>query len=427
MRIAGREFFHGWVVVGGAFLTMFLGFGIVYSFAAFIAALEAEFGASRTAVSLVYAVASALYFSLGALSGVVADRVGPRSMTGGGLLVIALGLFLASTGDSLLLVGAAFALATGLGVGMGYVPSIGAVQHWFIRKRGMASGLAVSGIGVGMLLMPPLAAGLIALFDWRVAMVCLGALALLGALAATLMVESSPQRRGLAPDGDPLPRGGPSGSAAVLPGVPWAEAVRTRPFRLLYLSSFLVALGLFIPFVHLIPYARDQGLSQGVAVLLLSLIGVGSTAGRFVLGAFADRIGRRRALIAMLAGLAVMMLVWAISTAFWPLAVFAVLYGMFYGGFVALIPALTMDYFGARSVSGLIGALYTSVAVGTFAGPTLAGLAYDLVSDYTLPIVVAAVANVAAALCLAVLQEPDAWQREQFRVSPNGIPDPAGE
>ncbi len=412
MSTVRQPLFHGWIVVGGAFLTMFLGFGIVYSFAAFIAALEAEFGSSRTAVSLVYAVASGLYFSLGALSGVVADRIGPRSMAGGGLLVIAVGLFLASTGDSMLLVGAAFALATGLGVGMGYVPSIGAVQHWFIRKRGMASGLAVSGIGVGMLLIPPLAAGLIALFDWRVAMAALGGLALLGAIAAALTVESSPQRRGLAPDGDPVREDGAAPAAGSLPGLPWAQAIRTRPFRLLYLSSFLVALGLFIPFVHLIPYARDQGLSQGVAVLLLSLIGVGSTAGRFVLGAFADRIGRRRALIAMLVGLAVMMLAWAVSATFWPLAVFAVLYGMFYGGFVALVPALTMDYFGARSVSGLIGALYTSVAVGTFAGPTLAGLAYDLVSDYTLPIVVAAIANVAAALCLVVLQEPEAWRLE---------------
>lgn len=410
MRFGAQPLFHGWIVVAGAFLTMFLGFGIVYSFAAFIDALETEFGASRAGVSLVYSVSSGLYFSLGALSGVVADRLGPRVMVCAGLLAVGIGLIAASLGDSLLLVGLAFALGTGLGVGMSYVPSVGAVQHWFVRKRGFASGLAVAGIGVGMLLMPPLAAVLIGLFDWRVAMAVLGVLALLGAVGATLMVESSPERRGLGPDGDtPLPATAPGG---VLPGTPWAEAVRSRPFRLLYLTSFLVALGLFIPFVHLVPYAQGQGIGRAQAVLLLSLIGVGSTAGRFLLGGIADRLGRRRALGGMLVGLSVMMAFWAVAGGFWSLALFAVIYGMFYGGFVALLPALTMDYFGARSVSGLIGALYTSVAVGTFAGPALAGVAYDLLQDYTLPIALAAVANLLAAACLVVLAEPAQWRAE---------------
>lgn len=410
MRVGAQPLFHGWIVVAGAFLTMFLGFGIVYSFAAFIDALESEFGASRTGVSLIYSVSSALYFSLGALSGVVADRLGPRIMVGAGLLAVGVGLIAASLGDSLFMVGLAFAVGTGLGVGMSYVPSVGAVQHWFLRKRGFASGLAVAGIGVGMLLLPPLAAALIALFGWRAAMVVLGVLALLGAVVATLMVEASPERRGLGPDGDPpLPANAPGDA---LPGTPWADAVRSRPFKLLYLASFLVALGLFIPFVHLVPYAQGQGLGRAQAVLLLSLIGVGSTAGRFFLGGIADRIGRRRALGGMLAGLALMMGFWAVADSFWSLAVFAVVYGMFYGGFVALIPALTMDYFGARSVSGLIGALYTSVAVGTFAGPALAGVAYDLLQDYTLPIVLAAIANLLAAGCVLMLAEPARWRAE---------------
>ncbi|MCC5858460.1 MAG: MFS transporter [Ectothiorhodospiraceae bacterium] len=410
MRFGAQPLFHGWIVVAGAFLTMFLGFGIVYSFAAFIDALETEFGASRTGVSLVYSVSSFLYFSLGALSGVVADRLGPRIMVCVGLLAVGIGLIAASFGQSLLLVGVAFALGTGLGNGLSYVPSVGAVQHWFVRKRGFASGLAVAGIGVGMLLMPPLAAALIGVFGWRVAMAVLGVLALLGALVATLMVESSPQRRGLGPDGDPPPKEAPAGGP--LPGTPWAQAVRSRPFRLLYLASFLVALGLFIPFVHLVPYAQGQGIGRAQAVLLLSLVGVGSTAGRFVLGGIADRLGRRRALGGMLVGLAVMMAFWAVADGFWGLAFFAVIYGLFYGGFVALIPALTMDYFGAHSVSGLIGALYTSVAVGTFAGPALAGVAYDLLQDYTLPIVLAAVANLLAAGCMALLSEPAQWRAQ---------------
>jgi OFA family oxalate/formate antiporter-like MFS transporter len=84
-----------------------------------------------------------------------------------------------------------------------------------------------------------------------------------------------------------------------------------------------------------------------------------------------------------------------------PLAAFAFAYGTFYGGFVALLPALVMDYFGGRNVSGIIGILYTSVAFGTLIGPSAAGFAFDASHSYTLPILAGAIANVIAAGILA--------------------------
>src|SRR5205814_2247895 len=144
--------------------------------------------------------------------------------------------------------------------------------------------------------------------------------------------------------------------------------------------------GLFVPFVHLVPYALDHGIPQASSVLLLGIIGVGSTAGRFVLGGLADRMGRRLALLAMFLGMALALLVWAASAALWMLAALAFAYGIFYGGFVSLLPALVMDYFGGRNVSGIIGILYTSVAFGTLIGPSAAGFAFDLSHSYALPI-----------------------------------------
>jgi MFS family permease len=113
-------------------------------------------------------------------------------------------------------------------------------------------------------------------------------------------------------------------------------------------------------------------------VLLLGVIGIGSTAGRFFLGGLADRMGRQLSLVLMFAGMALALAIWVVSTDFWSLAAFAFVYGIFYGGWVAVLPAVVMDYFGGRNVSGLIGILYTSVAFGTLIGPSAAGFAFDV-------------------------------------------------
>ena len=79
---------------------------------------------------------------------------------------------------------------------------------------------------------------------------------------------------------------------------------------------------------------------------------------------------------------------------------------MFYGGWVAVLPAVVMDYFGGRNVSGIIGILYTSVAFGTLIGPSAAGFAFDLSHNYTLPILASVAANIVAAAIVAVMLGP---------------------
>jgi OFA family oxalate/formate antiporter-like MFS transporter len=142
-----------------------------------------------------------------------------------------------------------------------------------------------------------------------------------------------------------------------------------------------------VPFVHLVPYALEGGIPQTSAVLLIGAIGVGSTAGRFLLGDLADRLGRAFSFLVMFVGMGLSFAIWLFAASFWPLAVFALIFGVFYGGFVALAPAVVIDYFGAQNASTIIGILYTSVAFGTLIGPSAAGYAFDLSHSYTLPII----------------------------------------
>lgn len=394
------RFFHGWLVVAGAFAVMFVGFGCAYTFSAFLDALQRDFGASRGEVSLVFSLAGFLYFGLGVFSGPLADRWGARRLAVAGMVLVGLGLALASQARSLTQIFWAYGLGVGLGVGASYVPVLGAVQRWFVRQRGFASGLAVSGIGVGTLAMPPLASWLIDTLGWRDAYLALGVLAAVVGVGLALLVENDPRARGLGPDGDP-PKA--QASTALPPGASVREAIGSGRFAGLYAACLISSFGLFVPFVHLVPYALDHGVAASSAVLLLGAIGVGSTAGRFFLGGLADRMGRHYALPLISAGMALSLVVWAVSGGLWGLALFAFAYGVFYGGFVALLPALVMDWFGGRHIGAIIGILYTSVAIGTLIGPSAAGFAFDLTRSYLLPILVAIGANlVAAGLLLAM-------------------------
>jgi MFS transporter, OFA family, oxalate/formate antiporter len=341
----------------------------------------------------VFSLAGFLYFGLGLVSGPLADRWGSRRLAVIGMILIGAGLALAGAARNLTEVYLAYSLGVGLGIGCAYVPAVGAVQRWFSRRRGFASGLAVSGIGVGTLVMPPLASLLIGAVGWRHGYFVLGALAAAIGAGMALMIEDNPRDRGLGPDGDPMQDGHTMRSD----GTSVREVISSRRFAGLYLACLICSFGAFVPFVHLVPYAMDHGIPASPAVLLLGAIGVGSTAGRFFLGELADRWGRQQTLLLMFVGMALALVIWGLSVTLWSLAIFALAYGVFYGGWVAVLPSVVMDSFGGRNVSAIIGILYTSVAFGTLVGPSAAGFVFDMTHSYTIPIMAGACANAIAA------------------------------
>jgi MFS family permease len=376
---------YGWVVVAAAFTLMFVGFAAAYSFAAFFGALESEFGASRGDIALVFSVAAFLWFLSGAPAGVIADRYGARRVALVGVGCLAVALWVASRAHSLGVLYATYSIGVGLGVGLSYVPSVGAVQPWFAANRAFASGLAVAGIGAGNIAGPLLAAWWIGLFGWRGAYVALAVFVLVLGGAAVAAIREAEHK------------------ARARDGVSLSTALRTTPFWLLFASLVLSCIGLFVPMVHLGPYAADAGYSQAQGVTLVSLIGLGSLVGRFAVGGPADRLGRLPSLAAMYAGLGAMFVLWWAAGAYWTLALFAVVFGICYGAYVALLPTIVMDLYGPRSVSGIIGCLYTGCGLGTLVGPWLAGVAYDAWGSYHVPIAAGALASFAAAACVLPL------------------------
>jgi MFS family permease len=393
--LSAPRFDYGWVVVAAAFTLMFVGFGAAYSFAAFFAAFQTEFAASRANVALVFSVAAFLWFALGAPGGVLADRFGPRRVTLAGVACLVAALALASVATSVEALYVTYSIGIGVGVGLTYVPSVGAVQPWFVQNRAFASGLAIAGIGAGNFLGPLLATWLIGLAGWRAAFQILALGVLVVAGAAALAIDDDPARHGAA--------GAPRTDRAALAGATLGEALRSEAFWILYACGLIACFGLFVPMVHLASFAQDAGYSEAEGVALVSLIGLGSLVGRFTIGGLADRVGRQPSLALMYAGLGVMLIVWWLARDYWLLASFAFLFGGFYGGFVALSPTIVMDLYGPRAVSGIIGFLYTGAGIGTLFGPPLAGAAYDRFGTYGAPILAGAALSFAAAAGIVVL------------------------
>lgn len=227
---------------------------------------------------------------------------------------------------------------------------------------------------------------------------------------ACLFIDGAPEKRGFGPDGTLVGDVGQNGMGLTdATGADIRQAFRSPAFWFLYIALLLVVIGQFVPFVHLVPFARDHGVGYEPAVMIFGLLGVGSTLGRLMLGRAADRYGRRRSLISMYIGMTAILVWWMVSQSAWQLVLFSLVFGLCYGGFVALIPAITADYFGSKSVSGIIGVLYTAVAIGTLIGPRVAGDAFDLFGSYQLPIAICAVASFIAAAIIWSMPEPGGW------------------
>lgn len=359
---------YGWVVVGATCAMLALIFGVSYSFAAFFEPFATSFGATRADVSLVFGLSGLMYFSLGAVAGILADRFGPQRVTGAGMLCIAGALALASQAQTLFQVTLAYGVGVGVGIALVYTPAIACVQPWFTRRRGLAAGIASAGVGAGTLVVPLLATAAIVNWQWRGAMWALALGVLTLGLGASQLLRRAPAAQ--------------RGHDGRVPGTALGPALRSPSFLWMYLMCFLGAPAMFVPFAHLSASARDLGIADAQAVGLVGLIGIGSLVGRFAVAGMADRIGRPRALVAVMASLGLSMGLWLAAGGYPALAVFALWMGLSYGGAVSLMPALCMDLFGARAVSSIIGTLYTGAALGNLGGPWVAGRVFDATGSY---------------------------------------------
>ncbi|MGK7869447.1 MFS transporter [Falsiroseomonas sp. E2-1-a20] len=375
--------------MAGAFLVTMVGFGAIYSYAAFAEEIASTFGSSRASVSFVYALSGGTCFFVSAVAGRLADRIGARALATMGMLLVGLGFLVASGASSITQVYVGYGVLIGVGCGFAYVPAITAVQRWFDTHRGLASGIAVSGIGIGTALVPSAADAFSHFGDWRTAFIACGLLAaLIGVSGALLLAPSPVQPASEMPASlDPLP-----------------ETVPTRDFALTYAGTLLVSMPAVLPHAMLVGTARDMGFDRHAAVALLGLVGLGTILGRFVLAALADVVGRRGVFLLCCGGMSSSMLLWAIAEDESTLQIFALMFGALQGGFVALLPAFVADSFGTRRLGGVLGMLYTARGIALLSAPPLLTIGVAILPGHTVPLAITTVVGTAGTILFAAVR-----------------------
>ncbi|MBB3424288.1 MFS family permease [Rhizobium sp. BK312] len=373
---------EGWKVVAATHVLTAVTFGAAYSFSATLPGLAAEFSASRGEIALVFSISAFLFYSLGAIAGPLADRWSPRSLVLLGLAAMILGYIGASRAGSLVSLYIWYGFGVGLGIGLSYVPALGAVQSWFIRRRSQASGVATAGIGLGTLVLPFAIGQALPFIGWRGCFIALACLFAVFGLPTAMLIR---KRRD---NPDPSrSRADKHVNAAI-----WRDGRFYLFYAVLVLSSFCT----FIPYVHIVAAAQDMGLSLQDGTTLVGLIGVGNVVGRFFLAGLGDRFGRRRLLASLTFAVAASFALWALASGMIQLALFALTFGMSYGGCVGLYPAVAADLFGTRNIGAVIGYLYTAVGIAALIGPTAAGFIFDHTGSYSGPIIASGLAAFAA-------------------------------
>jgi len=406
--------FYGWVIVGGAFLVLFTAYGSQYAFGVFFRALLEEFGWGRARLSGVFSLYAFLYGALGVAAGRLTDWWGPRAVIAFGGLFLGAGLAGMSQVSALWQPYLLYGVVAAIGMSTAYVPCSATVVKWFVERRGLALGVATSGGSLGTVALPVAVAALVSMLGWRWAYVILGVGALLLLNLVASVMTRSPETLGVAPDGERLdPRAGEPRIREI--EWPTGRAVRTVAFWMLYGIFAATWIPVFVPLVHLVPFAQDLGISPLLASTVVSALGVAAVFGRVVMGAASDHIGRKSALGLSLA------LQGAAFLGFIPVAGLPSLYlatlgfGFSYGAISTLFPAMVSDFFGRREAGSLVGFLFTLCAPMAGVGPVAAGWIYDTTGSYTRAFAGSALANGISLALLAAARPPVSRQSRSPR------------
>ena len=375
------RYFYGYNIVAAGFTIQAVCIGAMFAYGVFFKELQAEFGWSRTTISGASSLAFLIMGAVGILAGRLNDRTGPRVLIVASAGFLGLGYMLMSRMQSPWQLYVMYGVLAGIGFSTHDVITLSTVARWFVKRRGVMSGIVKVGTGSGQLLGPMIATLLLAIFGWRNANLIIGTVILVALVAAAQVMRRDPRGMGLLPDGGSDMAGGQAAGVEDQ-GFSLKEAARMKQFWIICLAEFVVLCCLLTIVVHIVPYARDLGLAPVYAAGVLSTIGGVSILGRIVMGVACDRIGGRRALIICLIVLFCSFIWLQLATEARMLFIFAVIYGFAHGGFFTVVSPMVAELFGTGSHGLLFGIILFSGTLGGAVGPLMAGRTFDITGSY---------------------------------------------
>ncbi len=351
-----NKIFYGWVVVGTGIVVTCIGIGAMLSLSIFLQPISEATGWSRTGISTA-ALLNWLCMGIGSfLWGALSDRYGTRAVVLCGGLLLGAGMVAASQAGSLGQFQILFGVPVGLAAGSFYTPLTATTTRWFTRNRSLAVALVFTS------------------YDWRTAMLVIGDLAWLIVIPAALLVrEPSALGAGAV---SAAAAGGEGGEFTV------GQALRTPQFAAIALTNFACCAAHSGPIFHMVTHAIDNGVTAMAATTVLGVAGLASLSGRILCGLMADRIGAKRMLLMGLALQAVAVSLYVFTRELASFYAVAVVFGFAYGGAMPLYAILVREYFGARIMGTVFGAVGSVATLGMALGPWAGGWLYDSLGSY---------------------------------------------
>jgi MFS family permease len=394
-RGARLPFFYGWVVVAVAFVTMAIGVNARTAFSLLFPPILAEFGWERGVTAGAFSLGFVISMAFTPLLGRAMDRWGPRWVMPVGVMLTSSGLALGTltTAPVHLYLTLGLLVAAGT-VASGYTGHAQFLPHWFARHRGLAMGVAFSGVGVGSIVIFPWLQSLIVRFGWRTA--CFAMAAVLLALIPLNFVfqRRRPEDMGLRPDGDSAPaqtgRAGSHPANVVDPvwvSTEWtvSRAIRTARFWWVVVAFFGGLFAWYAVQAHQTKYLLEIGFAPATAAWALGLVGLTGIVGQIGLGWLSDRIGREWVWTLSSLGFA---LCYALLLLMQQRPSPALLYlmvaaqGALGYGLASVYGAIPAELFQGRRYASIFGWLGVASGLGAGAGPWITGAIHDWTGSY---------------------------------------------
>ncbi len=428
--LSGRVFYGWWLVGLSSFmltlmsLTVFQGLGIM------LVALERRYYWSRTALSGAFSLARVEGAILGPIEGVLVDRMGTRRMVLIGYTMMGLGFIWLSQIDALGSLGLLRALPSvslderlmhfygaymfiSLGTGLGgWLALIAMVNNWFNRRRSLAMASSMSGIHLGGLLVPVLAVA-IEWFELSGAAMGIGVLLLLITGPAVKAIRNRPEDMGLLPDGD-SGRAQTADSRDDRPLIPdddepdftAMQALKTPAFWMLTIAQVASSVAIVTLALHLVPKLTDTGMTPPAAALVQTAYTLVALPAQFVSGYLAERLSKTLMIAFFLFLQGTGILVIALFDSVLMAYVFALLYGIGFGGRSPLTTAIRGDYFGRKAFATIMGISQLPMNTAMIFAPLFAGYMFDTTGTYIVPFTTFAALSYMGAVLMLFVRKP---------------------
>jgi len=380
---------YGWIIVFTATFILMIYAVSMYSRGIFLIPLAEWFNWSRGDVSGAYSLSMVVTGLLAFISGRLTDRFGPRIVITFLGLLVGGGLLLMSTVSSIVHVYLIWVLMIGVGGSCSFTPITSTLPKWFAKRRGLVIGITFAGVSLGGIIWPPVVERLIANIGWQSTYIVVGLITLVVVTALAQLMRQSPQKLGLKPYGEEEKlESTPQILGQTARGLSFTQAFKTAPYRLIGLIRFCSMFVFQLVSVHIFPHAVDVGLSEIAAAIIISITSISGTVSRLLTGFVADRIGHRLTLFLSTVVLTLSLIVLVFAKELWHFYVFALLFGLAWGGTGVVQITLIAEFFGFRSLGTIIGSLEFLLTTGGAIGVSMAGIIFDATGSYAMPFLI---------------------------------------